>query len=175
MQRARCGRDIGIYTLLAAKRGARVFAVEADPANVARLRRHVALNGFTGRVEIFEMAATDESSSRQLFRNPANSGGSNLFRGEPAGTIQGETIDSLHLPPIDVCKMDIEGTEVMALQGMAETIARSPQMRLLIECSSQFRDSSELLELLHAKFSSVREVASGSTDIRGFCNLWAVR
>jgi FkbM family methyltransferase len=149
--------------------------VEADPANVARLRRHVALNGFTDRVEIFEMAAMNHSSSRQLFRNPVNSGGSNLFRGEPAGMIQGKTIDSLHLPPIDVCKMDIEGAEVMALQGMAETIARSPQMRLLIECSSQFRDSSELLELLHAKFSSVREVASGSTDIRGFCNLWAVR
>jgi hypothetical protein len=89
--------------------------------------------------------------------------------------IQGKTIDSLHLPPIDVCKMDIEGAEVMALQGMSETIARSPQMRLLIECSSQFRDSSELLDLLRAKFSSVRDVASGSTDIRGFCNLWAVR
>jgi FkbM family methyltransferase len=169
------GANIGIYTLLAAKRGARVFAIEADPENATRLRHHVDLNGFSDRVSVFEMAAAESSSSRPLFRNPANSGGSNLFKGEPAGVIQGKTIDSLNLPPIDVCKVDIEGAELLALQGMSETIARSPDMRLLIECSSQFRDSSELLAFLRKKFSSVRSVATGSPEIRGYCNVWAIR
>ena len=121
------------------------------------------------------MAAGESSSSRPLFRNPANSGNSNLFKGEPAGVIQGKTIDSLDLPPIDVCKVDIEGAELLALQGMSETIARSPNMRLLIECSSQFRDSSELLAFLRTKFSSVRSVATGSPEIHGYCNVWAIR
>ena len=169
------GANIGMYTLLAAKRGAHVFAIEADPENAARLRHHVELNGFGERVTIFQMAAVNSSSSRTLFRNPANSGGSNLFKGEPAGVIEGKTIDSLNLPPIDICKMDIEGAELLALQGMTDTIARSSNMRLLIECSSQFRDSADLLAFLREKFSSVRTVATGSTEIRGYCNVWAIR
>jgi FkbM family methyltransferase len=169
------GANIGIYTLLAAKRGAHVYAIEADPVNAARLRHHVELNRFTERVTIFEMAATDHAATLPFFRNPVNSGGSNLFKGEPAGVIEGRTLDSLELPPIDICKMDIEGSEVMALQGMLQTIAQSPRMRLLIECSPQFRDSSELLELLRKTFSAVRDIKSDSTDIRGYCNVWATR
>jgi FkbM family methyltransferase len=166
------GANLGIYTLLAAKRGALVFAIEADPENAARLRDHVAINGFHERVSIFEIAASDHNSPLPLFRNPGNSGGSNLFRGEPGEVIQGRTIDSLGLPPIDICKMDIEGAEVMALRGMSETIARSPHMRLVVECSSQFRDSSELRSLLRENFSTVRPITTDSAD---YCNLWAVR
>ena len=47
------GANIGIYTLLAAKRGARVFAIEADPKTVEMLRRNIHLNGFDHRVTVF--------------------------------------------------------------------------------------------------------------------------
>src|SRR5713101_535909 len=51
------GANIGIYTLLAAKRGARVFAIEADANNILALRNHIEVNGFASRVTVFEMAA----------------------------------------------------------------------------------------------------------------------
>ena len=38
------GANIGVYTLLAAKRGARVFAIEVDQENVVMLQHHVELN-----------------------------------------------------------------------------------------------------------------------------------
>ena len=54
------GANIGIYTLLAAKRGARVIAIEADPRNVEKLRHHVHLNGFDDRVTILPIAVGDK-------------------------------------------------------------------------------------------------------------------
>src|SRR6266704_2952794 len=61
------GANVGIYTLLAAKRGAKVFAIEADPQNVEVLRHHVRLNGFDDRVTIFHMAAAAEEGRVTLF------------------------------------------------------------------------------------------------------------
>src|SRR5689334_11838959 len=122
------GANVGLYTLLAAKRGARVFAIEADPHNAALLRHHVKLNRLENWVTILELAATEVEKTVTLYRNPQNWGESNILnRGNLSGTVAGHTIDSLDLPPIDVCKMDIEGAEVFALQGMEGTLKRSPQ------------------------------------------------
>src|SRR5215470_15684241 len=90
------GANIGMYTLLAAKRGARVFSIEADPLNVVTLEHNVAINGFTERVTIFPFAVTDHNGPAPLYRHPYNLGQSNIVKeGEPAGVIEGRTIDSL--------------------------------------------------------------------------------
>lgn len=169
------GANIGIYTLLAAKRGARVFAVEADPANAVALRHHVELNGFSERVTVFEIAATECAKTVPLYRNPRNSGGSNLFRGQPSGAVEGRTLDSLALPPIDVCKMDIEGSELMALAGMQGTIERSPNLRLLIEYSTEFGNGEALLQYLKANFPRVRVIGGAGDELPPLCNLLATK
>lgn len=170
------GANIGIYTLLAAKRGAHVFAVEADPQNAERLCHHVALNGFRDRVTIFEMAATDSEQSVLLYRNPVNSGGTSLRPNglQPLET-PGHTIDSLNFPSVDVCKMDIEGSEEAALSGMRKTIARSPGMKLLIEYNA-LSDQPALLALLHQTFTHIcvvgeRELIAHAAPPSS-CNLW---
>ena len=112
------GANIGVYTLLAAKRGARVFAIEADPRNLEMLRRNIRLNGLDDRVTVFPIAAGSEEGTVTLFRFKGNSGHSNLFSGTDPVQVPCKTIDSLDLPPIDVCKMDIEGSELSALKGM---------------------------------------------------------
>jgi FkbM family methyltransferase len=120
------GANLGIYTLLAARRGARVFAIEADPQNAIMLKRHVNINGFGSQVTVYEMTALDQAGAVTLHRNPTNSGGSSLWTGgAQTASVSAQTIDSLHLPPIDVCKMDIEGSELSALLGMRETLMRS--------------------------------------------------
>jgi FkbM family methyltransferase len=156
------GANIGVYTLLAAKRGARVFSIEADPANAAMLRHHVELNGFSERVTIFQMAASQVSGMVGLRRNPANCGGTCVV---PGTAIEARTIDSLNLPPIDVCKMDIEGHEEAALRGMAETLARSPNLRLLIECN-EMADRTAMRSALQRRFANIQ--IAGRRDN----NLW---
>jgi FkbM family methyltransferase len=172
------GANIGIYTLLAAKRGAKVIALEADPANAAMLRHHVELNGFADAVTIYQVAAVERPQSLTLHRNPTNCGGSSLHtHGPETVTVQGCTIDSLSLPPVDVCKMDIEGAELSALAGMQETIRRSPNMRLLVECAP-LSDKSRLLSFLRSRFQHItiaggKELTGDDKKLPLECNLWA--
>src|SRR5207302_6780598 len=107
------GANLGIYSLLAAKRGARTFAIEPDPGNLPALHSHIEINGFAGQITVLEMAVTDAPRPVTLYRNPGNSGSSTLLGSGEGVTVAGRTIDSLNLPPIDVCKMDIEGAEMM--------------------------------------------------------------
>ena len=171
------GANIGIFTLLAAKRGARVFAIEADPYNARILRRHVELNGFSGQVTVIEMAAVETPGMVQLYRNESNRGGNSLYgEGVPIG-VAGKTVDSLDLPPIDVCKIDIEGAEIPALRGMTETLRRSPNMKMLVECSDAFgKDrATELLRLVKQAFSRISIVEGGMASaetLPSYCNLW---
>jgi FkbM family methyltransferase len=174
------GAHIGFYTLLAAKRGAQVFSVEADPANAALLRHHVKINGFDDRVSVFEMAATECTRDVPLYRHAYNQGESNIIEhGRPAGVVAGKTIDSLDLPPIEICKMDIEGAELMALRGMEQTLERSPHIKLLVEYAAHLGAGEELLSYLHARFTSVKVIepceAAAPGEIPAFCNLLAVR
>jgi len=177
------GANVGIYTLLAAKRGARVIAVEADPRNVEMLRRHIHLNGFDDRVSVLHMAASDRDSALTLYRNSGNCGHSSLFKGHDPVVVPGKTIDSLGLPPIDVCKMDIEGAEMMALSGMRNSISRSPNLRLLIEYNPSLGQTNGMLEFLCERFRTAYEVRqpplrakgplAATQRLPGFCNLWA--
>jgi FkbM family methyltransferase len=174
------GANIGLYTLLAAKRGARVYAVEADPLNAAVLRHHVEINGFREQVTVFEMAATDGQRTVPLFRNPLNLGESNICsRGEPCGTVPGRMLDSLDLRPIDVCKMDIEGAELMALTGMQATLARSPDLTLLVEYAEQHGSGEPLISFLRAHFASLKALDAAQPAAPGsippFCNILATR
>jgi FkbM family methyltransferase len=174
------GANIGLYTLLAAKRGARVFSIEADPENAALLRHHVAINGFCDRVTIFEMAATECTKEVSLYRNAFNSGESNIIaRGTPAGSVPGKTIDSLDLPPIDICKMDIEGAELCALLGMQRTLERSSNLKLFVEYAEIFGKGEALLNYLRANFSTLKVLealeASNAGQIPPFCNILATR
>jgi len=174
------GANIGFYTLLAAKRGAQVFAIEADPFNAAMLRHHVKINNLSQRVTVFEIAATDATKAIPLYRHPFNLGESNIVaKGQHSGMIEGRTIDSLELPAIDICKMDIEGAELMALHGMKQTMKRSPQMKLFVEYAQHLGAGEELLGFLRANFSSVQAIDQHETaapgEIPEFCNLLALR
>ncbi len=174
------GAHIGFYTLLAAKRGARVFAIEADPANAALLRHHVEINGFSSSVTVFEMAATDIEKNVPLFRHAFNQGESNIIeKGSPAGWVKGKAIDSLELPPIDVCKMDIEGSELAGLRGMEQTLKRSPRMKLMVEYAQHLGAGDQLVGYLRNNFSSVEVIEKNAIitpgEIPAFCNLLAVR
>jgi FkbM family methyltransferase len=179
------GANVGIYTLLAAKRGARVFAIEADPKTAEILRHNIHLNGFDDRVTVFPIAVGEREGTVTLYRFAENWGHSNLFAGTDPVAVRCQAIDSLGLPPIDVCKMDIEGSELPALKGMEATIRRSPRMKLLIEYAEVHGASAELREFIDGRFAPVYAIRQPPYGLMGplsaekkappFCDLWASR
>ncbi|NEQ47612.1 MAG: FkbM family methyltransferase [Leptolyngbya sp. SIOISBB] len=105
-----------------------VFSVEADPHKIEKLSSNLKLNGFKTEF-ILNIAISDESSIRGLRCYPENSGWDTF--GDPSFAkdyesfmIDIETINvsdlarKYTLNTIDLVKIDVEGAEVLVLNGM---------------------------------------------------------
>jgi FkbM family methyltransferase len=136
------GAHIGYFSMLAAAvvgTDGEVLAFEPSPDNFRQLVEHVALNGFTN-VLPFHLALGDTDHVAALHLNADNDGGNALWdvrlhqdnhksrltpRVHPTyvtrldRVLRGRPIRSLKL-----VKIDIEGSEVLALRGAVETLAR---------------------------------------------------
>lgn len=140
----------GAYTLFfAAKVGAAGMVVAFEPQmdNFSRLRlrleRHRVAN-----VRALPFALGARSETRTMYRLPAMvttaslaAEARTLFR-QRAGEARIEPLDrlrdTLHLPPPDFMKVDVEGLELEVLRGAADTLARF-RPELLIEVHGEGR------------------------------------
>jgi FkbM family methyltransferase len=124
------GAHIGYFTLLCAReigQTGRVLAVEAEPEFVLQLRANIALNELEN-VEVLPLAAHRQTGMMAIWRNPEQFGGSfDLVDPESTSTPrQAARLDDVLDPdtPIDVIKIDIEGMDHAAVQGLEATIRR---------------------------------------------------
>jgi FkbM family methyltransferase len=139
------GANIGYVTLLlgrAAGEAGRVYAFEALPENVARLRANVTLNGMQARVMVMPGAVTQASGPVRFYVHA--SGGMGKAAGSAGRTdepypseisVPGLSLDEFAYargnPPPQVVKMDIEGGEVLALPGMRRVLAEARPVMLM--------------------------------------------
>ncbi len=118
------GAHIGSFTVLAASRGARVYAFEPRPGNYDLLVENVALNGLSDRVTALQKAAAGVMGTRRMPAPNENTGGGGLW-GEGEGTIEVDCIDLLdfikheNLTQCRGLKMDCEGSEWEILAGFS--------------------------------------------------------
>lgn len=132
------GANIGYISLLLARavgEGGRVFAFEALPANLQRLRRNLELNRMTERVQVVAGAVTQAAGpvrflvhlSGGMGKTAGSAGRADQYRSEV--TVEGISLDEFVYdrgnPPPQVVKMDIEGGEVLALPGMRRLLAEA--------------------------------------------------
>lgn len=138
------GAFLGQYSLLAAKQvgaAGRVFAFEPDPRNFAFLVRNIERNGLADRIVAVPQAVSDRSGEITLYLDPEVGSGSSLVfrrrRSVSTETVRAVTLDGFlgrHITP-DVIKLDVEGGEVRALDGMGEIMLRAGRdMVMFIEC-----------------------------------------
>lgn len=138
------GAQYGYFSLLAAKRlgdKGLVYAFEPEPENFELLSCNVEMNRFAN-IRPIRKAVADRSSSAKLILYQEGSGLHSMYRrpNSQGVTARGEisveciAIDELlegsHL---ELIKLDIEGCEPYALEGMRETIARSPNLIMFAE------------------------------------------
>jgi len=135
------GAHIGYYALLAARavgaRG-RVYAFEPEPSNYALLNRNVEANGYDDVVTGVPKAVFSSCVVMPLFHNMRDA--SAYVRSavsEAPVMVQAITLDAFfseaRWPPVHFIKMDIEGAEKAALEGMVELSRRNPDLKLITE------------------------------------------
>lgn len=115
-----------------------VYAFEPDKANFEKLLRHE----YEKKIQIFNAGLYCESTE---LRFASNKGGSSKIEANGTDTVSVLKFDDLELPDrnITFIKMDIEGSELKALQGMKETIKRN-KPKLAICIYHKFEDLWEL-------------------------------
>jgi FkbM family methyltransferase len=140
------GGHVGTFSLAAAALGCRVACIEAAPENAALLRASAARNGFD-RMHVIQAAAIDHEGTLRFLPNGPWGTVSNTAVVQSASLIYGMQhapvtvraltidglLDELGWDRVDFIKVDIEGSEVAAIRGMARLLARPDAPILLYE------------------------------------------
>jgi FkbM family methyltransferase len=122
------GAHVGSFSLYAARAvgvGGRVFSIEPDVCNRARLVDHLAMNNLERIAQVVPFAVSDTECFLPL-GSPSieNSGMSRLGVGDllvECKTLDG-LIDELDIHRFDVLKIDVEGYEAQVLRGGRRSI-----------------------------------------------------
>ena len=198
------GAHIGFYSLLASKKvgaSGKVHAVEPSEDNLRYLNENVTLNGCRNvgvhpyavgsRRECRTFHLTGSSDSHGFYRHP-------LTETVREVEVQAVPVDEIIQEPIHVLKVDVEGAELEALEGMRRTLSDNPGLALCIEWNPACMrnagyDPLELpAELRRLGFGGIRVlddmesrvrkvedaeavVRSGSAPDHWYVNLWAER
>ncbi len=139
------GANIGYVSLLLARQldgSGRVYAFEALPENLERMRTNLALNEMTTQVTIVAGAVVGRSEPVRFLIGP--SGGMGKVEGAAGRQgvsypdsilVEGISLDEFVFeggnPAPDLIKMDIEGGEVLAVKGMARLLKEVRPILLL--------------------------------------------
>ena len=130
------GAHVGLYALLAARGGAEVLAFEPDEYNLRALVFNAARS--SGGIRIVAKALGDGRGRAPFYRSRATIG-SSLFRREPSDvetTVEVTSLDEelrgVELESLLV-KLNIEGAEPLALEGMRDTLDRCPDVTMFVE------------------------------------------
>jgi len=115
------GANLGYYTIMMAsavgKDGA-VLAVEPDPRNLPILRANIALNNVDDAVTVWTCAISDRSGSKTLrIDGPTNLSRLSSDDGMASVTVETRPLVDLssEINPVDLLRMDVEGSEVNIL------------------------------------------------------------
>ena len=138
------GASIGYYTIIAGKyvgKNGKVFAFEPEDRNFSLLSRNIVSNNLYNVIAL-KVALAGQSGDGLLYLDKDNKGHHSLSppknpAAKEAVLVELDTLDNIlekyGSPQIDLIKIDIEGAETLALEGMKKTIIKNPELVLFTE------------------------------------------
>lgn len=135
------GAHIGYYTLIFARlvgEKGKVFAFEPAPDNFALLKKNVGINGYQN-VILEQKAVSNKTAKIKLYFEEENVTDHKIYNspdGHESIEIEAIRLDDYfenYNGKIDFIKMDIEGAEWMALQGMSNLLKGNKTVKIVIE------------------------------------------
>jgi len=132
------GANFGIHTVVMSKLADRVIAIEADPSNIPVLESNLQAN-HCDNVTLIHKAVFDKKGAMQISSARGNTACSYLHTGrfsqddEIQHTVETDLlVNIIDNQPVDFLKMDIEGSELAAMDSSNDWfVAQKP--KLLIE------------------------------------------
>jgi FkbM family methyltransferase len=126
------GAHWGLYALLAHRSGLfeRIVAFEPDPTNYAQLQANLFLNGAETDIEALQLAASNRETTFGLYlRTQRNRGATRIVEAAGDGQVTCRAVRVDRQLDIEgkllVVKMDVEGHELEAIEGMIGLLARN--------------------------------------------------
>jgi FkbM family methyltransferase len=133
------GANIGVYSILAASRGATVLAIEPIQSTYESLLDNIFLNRFSEKIDVRNCGVGKEFSE-ELFTITEDSQNHILGRDERninAVTIVVDKLDQIAKgKSATMIKIDVEGFEWAVIQGAEEQLEKKEVQAVLIELSS---------------------------------------
>lgn len=136
---AHIGYFTRIFSMLVGKNGM-VHAFEADPENFELLKKNTK---HLKNIKIYQTAISDHTGTIDFYHCEEKAGCHSTLPNQPLDfkmrkiRVQAETLDSFltreNVGQVDVIKMDIEGGEPKAVDGMKDTLSQDKNIALVME------------------------------------------
>lgn len=119
------GAHVGTWSKVMSGRFERVIAVEPSADTFEALSWNLLQAGCTN-VDLRQVALGDRAGTvdMQLDAEQARRANTGARFAQPGGAIPVETIDNWNLPSVGLLKLDVEGSEYVALRGAKDTLRR---------------------------------------------------
>ncbi len=135
------GQNIGYYTLILAGlvgESGKVYAFEPDPDNYEILSKNIEINGYRNVVAV-NKAVSNKNDKVSFYVNSRNTGDNRLM--DFSGSAKKIDVETVRLDdffaeantPLNLIKMDIQGSEGLALSGMKKVILRNDNIKIISE------------------------------------------
>jgi len=138
------GANVGYFSLLAADlvgTNGKVYAFEPEPENYNLLLTNIQINSY-GNIETRAEAVSNTCGSIKLFLSELDNGSHSINEAGARGvaatlSVKTTTLDAFlegeGWPAVNLLKIDVEGAELMVLEGMKHFGQKSDGIKLVIE------------------------------------------
>lgn len=168
------GVYLGVHTVIAADAvgpSGHVWSVEPDPLSIQSVRKTLRHNGLEDRVTLIEAAAGSFDSTSKLMRNRTDLSQTSLVGSGRSLEVKVLALDD-HLPGADLVKIDVEGGEMAAIDGMQRILSEA--RILIVECAPEHLRRAGVTpdQLVDRVCSLGFSKIVVNDDIRGVTDIW---
>jgi FkbM family methyltransferase len=179
------GANIGLYSLLAAKRGIRVFAFEPESQNFGVMVSNIYLNSLEDCLTALNIALSDQNTLDYLYMPVFSTGTAyNQFGVKPGigaskkrngfqQAVISYTVDAFietysKIVPTHI-KIDVDGIESKILAGASRTLANPEVHSMLVELDdNRTEDQEAISDILSKGFKIASQTPKGDTGVYNF-------
>lgn len=158
------GANVGVYSLYAASRGHKIAAVEPDALNFALLNLNIKDNGFNGQITAYPYSIHEKlklsvlnihgyywGGTASSFDRSLNWKGENMipvFQQGSSGITVDDFVEQSHFSPNHI-KIDIDGNELLVLNGARKTLNSQNCKSVLIELFEDHPEYQQCIDIFN--------------------------